>query len=223
MRICAIALGIAAAFATVTGASADVYMTANFSGSINPGNANVKAPFSGNGFVQSDPLSGSFVFDSSLIPAAGSGFVNIFYPSFPDIGAIAPATAFNITLDGLSFDLSNNVNSLISPGIQYKDGVFNGFEFVTNFAFQSKDYQFRIDGTAITVKLVDLGTGFTTGSSLINAHINLGLTDVAHFDPNAVTPAVPEPSTWAMMILGFAGVGFMTYRRRKQSNALSAA
>ena len=27
--------------------------------------------------------------------------------------------------------------------------------------------------------------------------------------------AVPEPSTWAMMLLGFAGVGFMTYRRRK--------
>lgn len=26
--------------------------------------------------------------------------------------------------------------------------------------------------------------------------------------------AVPEPSTWAMMILGFAGVGFMAYRRR---------
>lgn len=28
--------------------------------------------------------------------------------------------------------------------------------------------------------------------------------------------AVPEPSTWAMMILGFAGVGFMAYRRRGQ-------
>jgi PEP-CTERM motif len=27
--------------------------------------------------------------------------------------------------------------------------------------------------------------------------------------------AVPEPSTWAMMILGFAGLGFMAYRRRK--------
>jgi PEP-CTERM motif len=36
--------------------------------------------------------------------------------------------------------------------------------------------------------------------------------------------AVPEPSTWAMMILGFAGVGFMTYRRsRKSTMALSAA
>jgi hypothetical protein len=34
--------------------------------------------------------------------------------------------------------------------------------------------------------------------------------------------AVPEPSTWAMMILGFAGIGFMAYRR-KSSSALSAA
>jgi hypothetical protein len=29
--------------------------------------------------------------------------------------------------------------------------------------------------------------------------------------------AVPEPSTWAMIISGFAGVGFMAYRRRKSA------
>ena len=34
--------------------------------------------------------------------------------------------------------------------------------------------------------------------------------------------SVPEPSTWAMMILGFAGVGFMAYRR-KLKPALMAA
>ncbi len=28
--------------------------------------------------------------------------------------------------------------------------------------------------------------------------------------------AVPEPTTWAMMILGFMGVGFMAYRRKRQ-------
>ena len=28
--------------------------------------------------------------------------------------------------------------------------------------------------------------------------------------------SVPEPSTWAMMILGFAGVGFMAYRRKSK-------
>jgi hypothetical protein len=34
--------------------------------------------------------------------------------------------------------------------------------------------------------------------------------------------AVPEPSTWAMMILGFAGIGFLAYRR-KFKPALKAA
>jgi hypothetical protein len=33
--------------------------------------------------------------------------------------------------------------------------------------------------------------------------------------------AVPEPSTWAMMILGFCGLGFMRYRRRKPAAALA--
>jgi PEP-CTERM motif len=40
--------------------------------------------------------------------------------------------------------------------------------------------------------------------------------------PSPITTAVPEPSTWAMMILGFAGVGFMAYRR-KSKPALMAA
>jgi hypothetical protein len=34
---------------------------------------------------------------------------------------------------------------------------------------------------------------------------------------DAFVATVPEPSTWAMMILGFAGVGFMAYRRRKSA------
>jgi len=38
----------------------------------------------------------------------------------------------------------------------------------------------------------------------------------------SVETAVPEPSTWAMMILGFAGVGFLAYRR-KSKPALMAA
>jgi hypothetical protein len=29
-----------------------------------------------------------------------------------------------------------------------------------------------------------------------------------------VAESVPEPSTWAMMLLGFAGLGFMAYRRK---------
>jgi PEP-CTERM motif len=53
-------------------------------------------------------------------------------------------------------------------------------------------------------------------------------TDVGPFS-NSVNPefvgfatSVPEPSTWAMMILGFAGIGFMAHRR-KSKPALMAA
>jgi PEP-CTERM motif len=34
----------------------------------------------------------------------------------------------------------------------------------------------------------------------------------------AATSVVPEPSTWAMMLLGFAGLGFVGYRRRAKSS-----
>jgi hypothetical protein len=34
---------------------------------------------------------------------------------------------------------------------------------------------------------------------------------------------VPEPSTWAMMILGFAGIGFMAYRRKHNGTAFRIA
>jgi hypothetical protein len=40
-------------------------------------------------------------------------------------------------------------------------------------------------------------------------------------NPN-LTSAVPEPPTWTMLMLGFAGIGFMAYRR-KSKPALMAA
>jgi hypothetical protein len=33
------------------------------------------------------------------------------------------------------------------------------------------------------------------------------------------TSSIPEPSTWAMMVLGFLGVGFMAYRRKSQGSS----
>jgi hypothetical protein len=36
-------------------------------------------------------------------------------------------------------------------------------------------------------------------------------------------PGVPEPSTWAMMVLGFAGLGYAGYRRARAGHAVLAA
>ena len=37
-----------------------------------------------------------------------------------------------------------------------------------------------------------------------------------------VVAAVPEPSTWAMILLGFAGLGFMAYRRKAEPALIAA-
>jgi hypothetical protein len=44
---------------------------------------------------------------------------------------------------------------------------------------------------------------------------NVGFKEVKQI---VFSSAVPEPSTWAMMVLGFLGVGFMAYRRRGHSS-----
>ena len=47
-------------------------------------------------------------------------------------------------------------------------------------------------------------------------------------DPNfslgsfTVNSAVPQPSTWAMMIIGFAGIGFIAYRRKSRPALMAA-
>ena len=35
------------------------------------------------------------------------------------------------------------------------------------------------------------------------------------FATTGAVSGVPEPSTWAMMLIGFAGIGFVAYRRQR--------
>jgi hypothetical protein len=58
--------------------------------------------------------------------------------------------------------------------------------------------------------------------NLTPSTLSLSLTQPLIPTLSTLAPPVPEPSTWAMMILGFMGVGFMAYRR-KSKPALSAA
>jgi PEP-CTERM motif len=57
--------------------------------------------------------------------------------------------------------------------------------------------------------------------NLLPEEVSLDRANDPPLPPFTAIPAVPEPSTWATMILGFAGVGFMSYRRHKTS-ALAA-
>lgn len=53
------------------------------------------------------------------------------------------------------------------------------------------------------------------------ASFHLPQTEFEFFDSRNIG-AVPEPSTWAMMLIGFAGVGFVAYRRKRKA-VLAAA
>jgi hypothetical protein len=60
-----------------------------------------------------------------------------------------------------------------------------------------------------------VATQFAFGTTPANTYIDYYN---GQFIPaNFSVSAVPEPSTWAMMILGFFGVGFVAYRRNNKS------
>jgi hypothetical protein len=61
------------------------------------------------------------------------------------------------------------------------------------------------------------GDGLPAGIFEIEGTNSNGATELT------LTAAVPEPSTWAMMILGFMGVGFMAYRRKQNGPSLRLA
>jgi hypothetical protein len=75
--------------------------------------------------------------------------------------------------------------------------------------------------------------GGTVGSSLVPPSLYFGFEDLEKcssdlnyldlqfYVSTTTISAVPEPSTWSMMILGFAGLGFMAYRRKHNGSALS--
>ena len=193
-------------------AAAATFVEVGYIGSINPGGANVKAPFNvaGSGFTQSMPFSGTFYYDLDAVP--GAGFTNVF---FDPASGIPGNEAFTLNFGPLSFNLNDNIGALTAPAIQYNNGQFNGFVFVTDFAFNGNYYQFFANGSVITgVSNAFDPHGFPTGTSLINARFTTGNGNLTAVVPSDLG-AVPEPATWAMMIIGFGAMGYSMRRRRK--------
>ena len=114
-----------------------------------------------------------------------------------------------------SFDIYAPQNGLNNP----YDATFNGQILGNNSVSGS------VKGDLATPAWKHLSFDFTTAgngtgsfsfSGLGAGHNPAWAADVV-VDNFSVT-AVPEPATWAMMILGFMGVGFMAYRRKTHSS-----
>jgi hypothetical protein len=219
LQVAALALGLIAT--APAAAFADTYFTANFTFGVSGGNANQQPPFQGvvAPYPAGGTFTGSLVFDQSLVPGPGSGFVNVFFSSFPAIAQIPPATALDLPLGSLPpFTLADAVTQFGSQeaAIQYNNGAFHGLFYISDFTFNGNPYELQIQGGSLSiVPIINGNPGF---NSLVNGFVNFSLVNVQPFTP--ATPGIPEPSTWAMMLIGFAGLGFAYRRRRK---AVSAA
>lgn len=96
------------------------------------------------------------------------------------------------TVNGFVFFISQNFGCFpaVEPGCSHQ-GPHATFLFLT------------IPDAASNLISVSVSSLYTNGAS----------GDLALDYRGAVLTAVPEPSTWAMLLIGFAGIGFMSFRR----------
>ena len=155
-------------------------------------------------------ISVTYEYDTSLAPIQ-------FGPGNSYISGAAINVA--ITINGFTQSLGSLVSSL---ALNYNDGL--GSSNVQHEAYHDAAF-----ARYITMGMTDNvggslpqdltapydfsgpnGTGFFRFESG-----TLALFTPTHVTSAEIASAVPEPSTWAMMMLGFAGVGFVAYRRRR--------
>ena len=70
-----------------------------------------------------------------------------------------------------------------------------------------------------TGSLVGFTGGTITGQVVTTSDLGVALFVV---NPGGSITAVPEPSTWAMMLLGFAGLGYAGWRGSRKAGSVAA-
>jgi len=130
----------------------------------------------------------------------------------------------NVSLTELSFDLANN--DTFTRAVFNIDAATNGSVVIhvegvnINGGFFEDDFTVKANGhNFFTVSSINGQLMTEISLTAINGATFADLQQV-RIGGFETVGAVPEPSTWAMMILGFAGVGFLAYRRRGQGPAL---
>lgn len=106
------------------------------------------------------------------------------------------------TTPGVSFGSYGNSYLRLDAGGQ----VTSWFLYLDGNGSQTPQIYTMKDALGPPSFTMDYGYNYFCDTTYVNLLDTPGTWQVA---------AVPEPSTWAMLILGFAGIGFMAYRRKQ--------
>ena len=90
-------------------------------------------------------------------------------------------------------------NLIVGPNPSQNDGFDNHNPYIN----QTGTFTLQCPGCAANSVISGVSISFGTSG----------------FEVPATVVAIPEPSTWALMFLGFLGVGAMAYRKRSPGNS----
>jgi hypothetical protein len=188
----------------------------------------------------------NFGFTTSPGSTSGDLFIDILTPDNQTAGpsfsltgtSTATAVLFSATpwtsgqLDnylGITASPTNPIGAFL-PSTQALDPGATGF-----FVYQANlgTLTLQSPSNPNVSPLENIASGVLPQGSYIVGFLNEGTVDRPSFQATASSGAIfetgrmtptPEPSTWAMMLLGFAGLGFAGYRKARGARAaLSAA
>jgi hypothetical protein len=177
---------------------------------------------------------------ATLAQAEASTFeVPLFVPStignFPDGGGIGPIYSFlqvnGLAADGfVSFTIDFEASATLLPIFDPTPSWYNFNALVNNAHVPACGNNFA--GGSYCRYTIPAPMGEVAGSAdsglpppfvsdVLNIVIQGTASNVTNLQahlfitlPDGITLGVPEPSTWAMLLIGFVAIGFAAYRRR---------
>lgn len=212
MRQLTIAAALTFAMAAPSNAATYLY---NVSGTITSTEGNA----SGAGISVGDTILGSFAYDDSLLGAGtviplGGGTNTIYSAQLSQLQL--SVGSYNVSYAPFTGSITYGDNVFGQDSIVFLLGGLPGGPFGSTFAnlqLQARGPAGAInaDGSANGMPLERFQTSFfgSFGNGTTSKRV-FGTLDIT------AASAVPEPATWAMMILGFGMTGFQLRRRRAQ-------
>jgi hypothetical protein len=100
--------------------------------------------------------------------------------------------------------------------IQFFSGATSVGDYFGNTLNATPPVEYNGDQSSLHTNAYILFTGSSFDKVVLSSSSNSFEFDNLYVAGGSRVGGVPEPSTWAMMVLGFAGIGFLAYRRKNK-------
>jgi hypothetical protein len=165
-------------------------------------------------------------------PGGGSGLVGYPPAGDPFFGGPAPLSGSQYAFVQDNGSISQSFQSAVAGTTTitwYQAGRTNNgggenYEVLLNGSLLGSYSTFASQPWTLEIAAANLKAGTNTLEFLgTSVYVPAGnQNDVTGFLENVSVSAIPEASTWVMLLLGFAGVGFMAYRRKSNPGLIAA-